>query len=89
MSTLKDALCLLAILVVYGIAGQMDYEDAVIAEEIQQASLHPGHPECPTAASAVDPERSPPRGRPDNSSAWQSPSNEQCPSKAGGERAGH
>jgi hypothetical protein len=87
MSTLKDALCLLAILIVYGIAGHMDYEDAVAAQEIQQASLHPDHPECPTAAPSVDPERSPPTERPNNSSDWQSPGHERCPHDSGGERA--
>jgi hypothetical protein len=38
MSTLKNALCLLAILVAYGIAGRMDYDDAVMHEEAQQAA---------------------------------------------------
>lgn len=36
MSTLKDVLWLLAILVAYGIAGRMDYDDAVMLEEVQQ-----------------------------------------------------
>jgi len=34
MITLKDILCLLAILVAYGIAGRMDYEDAIALEQI-------------------------------------------------------
>jgi len=38
MSTLKDVLCLLAIVVAYGIAGRMDYDDAVMLEETQQAA---------------------------------------------------
>lgn len=46
MSTLKDVLCLLAILVVYGIAGRMDYDDAVMLEEAQQATALA---DCPTA----------------------------------------
>lgn len=89
MSTLKDALCLLAIFVVYGIAGHMDYEDAMAAQEVQQASMQPDRPECPTAASAVDPDRLPPSERPDNSSAWLSPSHERCPHDSGGEHARH
>lgn len=89
MSTLKDALCLLAIFVVYGVAGHMDYEDAVAAQEVQQASLPPDHLECPTAVSAVGPERPPRRRWPDSSSAWQSPSHERCPHDSGGERARH
>lgn len=87
MSALKDALCLLAIFVIYGVAGQMDYEDALAAQEIQQASLHPDHPECPTAALAADPERTTPSERPDNSLAWQAPGHERCPHDSGDERA--
>jgi len=34
MITLKDILCLLAILVAYGIAERMDYEDAIALEQI-------------------------------------------------------
>lgn len=34
MITLKDILCLLVILVAYMIAGRMDYEDAVVLEQI-------------------------------------------------------
>ena len=36
MSTLKDTLCLLAIFFAYGITGHMDYEDAVMQEEVQR-----------------------------------------------------
>lgn len=36
MSTLKDALCLLAIFFAYGITGHMDYEDAVTLDEAQR-----------------------------------------------------
>lgn len=89
MSTLKDALCLLAIFVVYGVVGQMDYEDALAEQEVQQASLPPGHPECLTNVSAVDPEGSPPSKWSDNSSAWQSPGHERCPHDSGGEHARH
>ncbi|MDE2298469.1 MAG: hypothetical protein KGK18_09915 [Burkholderiales bacterium] len=38
MSILKDTLCLLAILIAYGIAGRMDYDDAVMLEEVQRAA---------------------------------------------------
>lgn len=38
MSTLKDTLCLLAILVAYGIAGRTDYDDAALQEDVQRAA---------------------------------------------------
>ena len=44
MSTLKDVLCLLAILVAYGIAGRMDYDDAAMLEEAQQAAAPAAKP---------------------------------------------
>jgi len=37
MFPFKDALCLLAMLVAYGIAGRMDYDDAVMLEQAHQA----------------------------------------------------
>jgi hypothetical protein len=37
MFPFKDALCLLAMLVAYGIAGRMDHDDAVMLEQAQQA----------------------------------------------------
>ena len=46
MSTLKGVLCLLAILVAYGVAGRMDYDDAAMLEEAQQAAALA---DCPTA----------------------------------------
>ena len=54
MSTLKDVLCLLAILVAYGIAGRMDYDAAVMLEEVQQP-VAPA--DCPTGMTlaAKDP----------------------------------
>lgn len=45
MSTMKDVLCLLAIVVAYGIVGRMDYDDAVMLEEAQRQ---------PTAATSND-----------------------------------
>jgi hypothetical protein len=38
MSTVKSILCLLAIVAAYGIAGRLDYEDAVMLEEIERQS---------------------------------------------------
>ena len=38
MSTAKSFLCLVAIVVAYGIAGHLDYEDAVMLEEIERQS---------------------------------------------------
>lgn len=46
MSTLKNVLCLLAILLAYGIAGRMDYNDAAMLAEAQQAAALVN---CPTA----------------------------------------
>ena len=45
MSTLKDLLCLLAILIAYGIAGRMDYDDAAMLDEARQAAALA---DCPT-----------------------------------------
>lgn len=39
MSTAKSFLCLLVIVVAYGIAGHLDYEDAVMREEIERQSV--------------------------------------------------
>jgi hypothetical protein len=36
MTTIKDVLCLLAIFIAYGIAGRLDYEDAVRLEKIRR-----------------------------------------------------
>lgn len=36
MSTLKDTLYLLAILVAYGIAGRMDHDEAALLDDVQQ-----------------------------------------------------
>ena len=40
MSTFKDVFCLLVIFLLYGIAGRLDYEDAVGLEQIRQERLH-------------------------------------------------
>ena len=39
MLTAKSFLCLVAIVVAYGIAGHLDYEDAVMLEEIERQSV--------------------------------------------------
>lgn len=39
MSTVKSILCLLAVVAAYGIAGRLDYEDAVMLEEIERQSV--------------------------------------------------
>ena len=36
MFTFKEALCLLAIVVAYGITGRMDYDDALLLEQPRQ-----------------------------------------------------
>lgn len=36
MLTFKEALCLLAIVIAYGIAGRTDYEDALLMEQVRQ-----------------------------------------------------
>ena len=88
MLTLKDALCLLAIFALYGIAGQMDYEDAVTAQEVQQSSLRPDNPEeCLIAVAAVDSKKSPPSKWLDNNFAWQQSRLDGCLLDSGGERA--
>ena len=39
MSTVKSILCLLVVMTAYGIAGHLDYEDALMLEEIERQSL--------------------------------------------------
>lgn len=48
MSTLKDVLCLLAIVVAYGISGRMDYDDAVMLEEAQRQPIAATSNNCAT-----------------------------------------
>jgi len=36
MLTFKEALCLLAIVIAYGTTGRMDYEDALLMEQVRQ-----------------------------------------------------
>lgn len=42
MITFKEALCLLAIVVAYGITGRMDYDDAVMLEQAELARASAG-----------------------------------------------
>lgn len=59
MPTFEDALCLLVILLAYGIAGHMDFEDAVLLDETQQRPRHSASTDCwsatpsPTGNSAA------------------------------------
>lgn len=39
MSTAKSFLCLITIVVAYGITGHLDYEDALLLEEIERQSV--------------------------------------------------
>lgn len=70
MSTLKDVLCALAIVVAYGIAGRMDDDDAVVLNTTAPAPEMPAAEDCPTgdfpadAAQAEDPEPAGLGGRP-------------------------
>lgn len=45
MLTFKEALCLLAIVIAYGITGRMDYEDALLMEQVRPLTdadcIHP------------------------------------------------
>ncbi|MCU7370017.1 hypothetical protein PEC18_03815 [Paucibacter sp. O1-1] len=60
MTHWKDALCLLAIFVAYGLAGHMDYQDAVAMEEAmredtsQLCSMSTGATAEPTPLFSVD-----------------------------------
>ena len=59
MSTIKDFLCLLLVAVCYGIAGRMDYDDAVLLDEAQR---HPA-PAVDTDCTAAIPSVSESNGR--------------------------
>ena len=53
MSTIKDFLCLLLVVVCYGVAGRMDYDDALLLDEAQRHPAHAVDIGCPTAIPAV------------------------------------
>jgi hypothetical protein len=57
MLTFKEVLCLLAIVIAYGIAGRMDYEDALLLEEALQQDEDDCAPACD--ALAIPPEVGP------------------------------
>ena len=48
MSTIKTVLCLLTIIVAYGVVGRTDYKDAVMMEN---AYREPAQTDCPNAVS--------------------------------------
>ena len=53
MSTIKDFLCLLLVIVCYGIAGRIDYDDALLLDEAQRHQVHAVDIGCPTAIPAA------------------------------------
>ena len=80
MTAFKDVLCLLAIFIAYGIVGRLDYEDAVLLEQITQERQHA---ECLTSMPPVrepakpiripssdSPNPGAERSRPDDSRCW-------------------
>lgn len=63
MTTWKDVLCLLAIFVAYGLAGHLDYQDAVAMEAAMREDLPPRCP-TPEGAKAARNDLSPPQAMP-------------------------
>ena len=53
MSTIKDFLCLLLVVICYGIAGRMDYDDALLLDEAQRHPALAVDISCPAAIPAV------------------------------------
>ena len=53
MTTIKDFLCLLLVVIGYGIAGRMDYDDALLLDEAQRHQVHAGDLGCAAAIPAV------------------------------------
>jgi hypothetical protein len=53
MSTIKDFLCLLIVVICYGIAGRIDYDDALLLDEAQRHPAIAVDIGCPTAIPAV------------------------------------
>ena len=49
MSTIKDFLCLLLVVICYGIAGRMDYDDALLLDESQRHPALAVDIGCPAA----------------------------------------
>ena len=53
MSTIKDFLCLLLVVIGYGIAGRMDYDDAMLWGEAQRRPALAVDIGCPAANPAA------------------------------------
>ena len=53
MSTIKDFLCLLLVAVCYGIAGRMDYDDAMLLDEAQRHPALVFDTDCKAAIPSV------------------------------------
>ena len=53
MSTIKDFLCLLLVAVCYGIAGRMDYDDAMLLDEAQRQPALAVDTDCTAAIPAA------------------------------------
>ena len=53
MSTIKDFLCLLLVVICYGIAGRMDYDDALLLDEAQRHPALAVDIDCAAAIPAV------------------------------------
>ena len=57
MSTIKDFLCLLLVVICYGIAGRMDHDDAILFDEAQRHPAFAASPDCPAAVQAAPQQR--------------------------------
>ena len=53
MTTIKDFLCLLLVVIGYGIAGRMDYDDAMLLDEAQRLPALAVDTGCAAAIPAV------------------------------------
>ena len=53
MSTIKDFLCLLLVVICYGIAGRMDYDDAMLLDEAQRYPALAVDTDCGAATPSV------------------------------------
>ena len=53
MTTIKDFLCLLLVIIGYGIAGRMDYDDALLLDEAQRHPALAVDIGCPAANPAA------------------------------------
>ena len=53
MSTIKDFLCLLLVVICYGIAGRMDYDDALLLDKAQRHQVHAVDIGCTAAIPSV------------------------------------